>query len=418
MKTQRIRYRGTLHPFVSTRSFGTLQTTKKDYLLTRSPSSPLWSQHGARVREHSTMRDFVSDHYDLGNRPVNEVDHVFLSKAFSGPRLHKTYHSWYPYNGITEWTFSDGCFRQLIAPSYFNTKLPLPPSTFLADHSNTAIGSMTHQFPTEISAINALIELKDIPELLDTVREVKDLLQFLGAGGGINFGSKRRPPSIGQASAIHMQYNFGVSPLIGDIKTIANIFQLVDARLAHLKRTFGKYARVGHTSHWESDTTTRIESFGSAIAGEEMYLDVVRARSTVTSTAQVRNNLAWVDSWEGIVRGFIGTLGLDNPALIAYEAMKFSWLVDYFLPVGDIIQNWKFQDLTGWIVRRFTTSIKTDYDVVVSVKARGALFPEVLGVFTITRYTRNIGFPSQFGGISSPNAKQLSILAALTIGHN
>jgi hypothetical protein len=354
------------------------------------------------------MFDYVSNKWEQGDWPVKEVDHIYVSKA-NMARQFRTYHNTGPFVGHTDWTLQDGAFRQLIGMNFHDSWLPLPSASIRSQHARAAVKGMTVQFPREISMANTLIELKEIPQLIGHIREIMDLLRTLRKNW--------REIDIRNVASIHAGHNFGVSPLIGDLIAIDSLWKVVDARLQHLRRTKNRWTRTGHLTESQLDPNTVIATYGSSIPGEGIRLVHKTTNCVIRSTALVRNKFDWVDTWEGIVRGLIGAMGLNNPLSIAWEMVPFSWAVDYVVPVGDWLETLQFQQITDWSIKRLTTSYKQTATIAIELTSNGNKYVPI-GSYDITRYTRYVGLPPVLGGITSPNAKQLSLLAAVATGRS
>lgn len=142
----------------------------------------------------------------------------------------------------------------------------------------------------------------------------------------------------------HLEYNFGVVPLLGDISSIYTIFQKLESAidewnsLAALgvvidyhetisENTYsdsGSYPIPGHpwlapytygNRDWSVDQTTK--------AIVHVYGRPVR----------IPNNMRY--------KAYIRALGLDKPISGLWEAVPFSWAIDYFTNVGDLVGKWE-----------------------------------------------------------------------------
>lgn len=407
-KSPRFRVQGGFHPFLSVRSFGHELIGMTPFLWEPAPTYGSWND-GASVGLHSRMADFISNHYEFGDRPVQPVDHVKVTKSF-GPRTIQTPFYWFPFQGVTEWTFfMDGAFWQ--GPGLHDLELvcPNPPESVMTEHARKFVKESLTQFPTEISMANTLLELKEIPAMLDLLKDAHDYLDALYRNP--------RGLSVQTVNNLYLGYNFGVAPVISDLIAIDGLYKKVHGRLEHLRRTKGKYTRIGSVSHFSKTRNTTYHTYSGFALDEWVRLVLVNSDYEIRTTCKVRNDLAWVDSWEGIVRGLVGAMGLDNPLAVLWEATPWSWAIDYVVPVGDWLETLKFQDVSAWRVIRMTTSIKAKHTVRVMLKPRHE-DERPLGEFELTRYTRNIGMPPTFGGITAPNNKQLSLFAAAAIGRN
>lgn len=123
-------------------------------------------------------------------------------------------------------------------------------------------------------------------------------------------------------SNLWLEYHFGWAPLLDDIYGACNVLksnppaQRVRATGKKKQRTVvvaGQYA-------WSTDGTYSVK----AAIGAEVYIS--------------NGNLALANQ-----------LGLVNPASIAWEVVPFSFIVDWFIPVGKFLESWT--DMLGYTVR-------------------------------------------------------------------
>lgn len=119
-----------------------------------------------------------------------------------------------------------------------------------------------------------------------------------------------------------LEWHFGWSPLLGDIHDAAKV----------MSRPIPTTAKVSG-SGWNS--MSRHDEYRSAISS---YLQDSQAQVSyrVSATVTVENpNLARAEQ-----------LGLINPAVVLWEVVPFSFVVDWFANVGDYLQG--FSDFAGF----------------------------------------------------------------------
>lgn len=408
-KSPRTRKKGNhVLPFLRFRSIGNDAIFGEQYVWHSSQYVDGSHWDGADIGQNSVMADNLADHYEFGERPVMGVDHLKVVKSF-GPRTVATFHDWFPFIGRTEWTFlRDGCFWQGPGIHDVDVFAPLPSRTVIRDHSLKAFKEMLQQFPAEISLPNTLMELKEIPRLFDTVKDVDDFLRGLGRDRG--------GESIRKAANLYAAENFGVDPLIGDITTAFKLRDIVARRLAHLRRNRGKWARAGSLTRLTVDADVHFAHMEAAL-DEKVRLVRTKSEYEIRSTCRIQNDLSWVNEWEGWIRGFMATTGWNNPASVLWEATPFSWAVDYLLPIGDYLETLGFQQIEGWLIKRLCTTVVGTHTISVEIHPRHGIWRK-LGDFKIRRYTRAIGLPEMSWGIGVPTTKQTSLLAAVAIGRN
>lgn len=121
------------------------------------------------------------------------------------------------------------------------------------------------------------------------------------------------------AAKLWLEYWFGWSPLISDIHNAVDILQSQGPKTSAFGRATVRnpYQLIGRPSNnpdwaWQYDVPDW------------------RFRALVQADVQVTNkNLFRADQ-----------LGLINPASVAWEVIPFSFLVDWFIPVSDFLEEW------------------------------------------------------------------------------
>lgn len=193
------------------------------------------------------------------------------------------------------------------------------------------------------------------------------------------------------ASKLWLEYHFGWSPLIKDIHSAV---QLLEAPFAYGKPCKGS----------ASKTEVIKDSYNSGYSG---IRGKFVAKTLMQATVNVNNpNLHRATQ-----------LGLTNPAVIAWELIPFSFLVDWFIPVENFLSSWS--DFFGL---DFEYSFTTSYNVF-----EGSMFrymnttnygPDAIesGITAVT-LARSLGitspviYPKAFKGLSvSRGATAISLL--------
>jgi len=190
-----------------------------------------------------------------------------------------------------------------------------------------------------MSLPNFLIELKDVRELAAQVVALKNRYKHARS-----FGDLKR--YLGDR---WLTYNFGLRPMVLDILAGLNASEAVRKRIAFLKKTYGRpiTARRTYTeiidekiqgpSDWEV-----LGSFGSR--GTELVLGrstrtryPMRVKHTVGAT--LLQELPGLDDPYTFLRGLVSAYGIDRPFSVVWEAIPFSWMADYFLRIGDLMDT-------------------------------------------------------------------------------
>lgn len=167
-------------------------------------------------------------------------------------------------------------------------------------------------------------------QIIKSMRAVRRA-DFIGAA--VALGCKK-PPGLKQwrrypkgAANVWLEYHFGWAPLIADIGDAVNVLQ--SPRPSN--RFFGK----------GSYTDREFFPRGSY---DWTYDMTMSSRVMISSWVEVSNpNLHRANQ-----------LGLVNPAVIAWELVPFSFVVDWFLPVGKFLDS--FTDQVGYNIKKPFTS--------------------------------------------------------------
>jgi hypothetical protein len=158
----------------------------------------------------------------------------------------------------------------------------------------------------------------------------------------------RKRDRLDQFSDNWLEYSYGWAPLIGDIyqasKLISDGFNYGDDIVEFRKTLFDERVHDKNNIWWSSSVG---KSKASDVSGTSLYRKTLKVRYKVTDPDfRVRD-----------------ALGLTNPALVAWEVIPFSFVVDWFIPVGDFLRDLTlFQGLTfhsGYI------STKREYDITI-----------------------------------------------------
>jgi len=117
------------------------------------------------------------------------------------------------------------------------------------------------------------------------------------------------------ASAIWLEHSYGWSPLLGDVYTAMEYQKLDPPPLIHKK---------GKSEH------IFLEKELSASVAFPGYIRESKWEIQGKTAVQVRAEIIVVDPSVAFAR----TLGLQDPALLAWELLPYSFVVDWFLPIG------------------------------------------------------------------------------------
>jgi len=174
-----------------------------------------------------------------------------------------------------------------------------------------------------------LFELKDFPGML---KDLGDALvrRRLGQGGPKD----------------HLAYSFGWAPLVSDVLSLLKLQKSIESRIAYL-RALENGARVRQTlAHSEILHANTPNGFDLAIDGASILtcdvLTTERIRVWFTANAKLVNPLPAVSLTPKAVELLL--LGAIPSGSTLWEAIPWSFLVDYFANIGDYMAATR-----GWI---------------------------------------------------------------------
>jgi hypothetical protein len=188
-----------------------------------------------------------------------------------------------------------------------------------------------------------LFELADLPKMLKSVGE--DLLQLAFR--------KKRPPHIDDivtySAGKNLEVQFGWLPLISDLGKMLDFQNIVDKRVKELKRLSSSRGLRRRFTVWEDNleyhgTTTLQSSNFSAwatynIRNHAKQWATLRWRLDPVQTS----GLPFLDK-DIVKQAERLTLDLNSElhqgidAASVWEAIPFSWMIDYFANVGDVLK--------------------------------------------------------------------------------
>jgi hypothetical protein len=136
------------------------------------------------------------------------------------------------------------------------------------------------------------------------------------------------------------------------------------------------------------------------------------------------HKLPWLNDVQGTLRAAAGALGLNNPLQVVWQAMPFSFVVDWFLNIGGALSQLDFQDRTvEWDIWNVHWSAKHTFDVEVRQRFNDSngnvLIDQMVGRWRCSRYERFRGYPApeSMFDLDSLSPKQASLLAALILAN-
>lgn len=265
-------------------------------------------------------------------------------------------------------------------------------------------------------------------------------------------GELRHPPTIprvlmARAKAFrdlgsdYLNVNFGWKPFVSDLRKMYETYVTIDRRLAQLVRDNGRGVRrrteLGNTETTTSGNVATKEGGwyfhyspasypGMAYRGGFSWTRTQKTRTWYV--AKYRYYIPDVGSSQWTKRATRALYGVNITPEVVWELIPWSWLIDYFSNVGDIVSNLSTNAAShltadyAYVMR--TTEVRVEcrahatWDPYPSRGVQGGTFEAVInnGYETKTRQLASpYGFGVNYDGLS---AYQMSILAALGISRS
>ena len=212
--------------------------------------------------------------------------------------------------------------------------------------------TMQPRFEGQISMINFLYELKDVKSLLghayDLFRGLKNLRKIISK---VSKNPKYDPSK--PLASVYLEYEFGIKPLIRDLATIigqlGETVQAAQEEFQALGRTEG-----GLTSHYSEDLAT-YTNFREGTKNNYIYGYGTETRTRFVATLRYNYDYKLRSDFDAFMKYW----GLTGSAEAVWEAIPFSFLVDYFIKIGKAIHAMEVDPNVKLFDIKYCESLKT-----------------------------------------------------------
>lgn len=240
--------------------------------------------------------------------------------------------------------------------------------------------SFTDQFPDTCSIANTLIEFKQgIRNQLPMVRDLKQRI-----------------------SSNYLKIQFGYKPLWNDLKACCKMYGKFKNRLKFLKENKVMFEDqrklvLEPIVNYEKDYVAYYQAPdipqppGPPLVQPQVYhplRTLIRdewSEATHYATAFINNQIKGLDEVSRQVDAMAGMLGLCNPIKIAWNAVPWTWLCDWFVDVDQVLDAFEGQPFEGKLV------LESAY---LSTKIKSLSWVETVSQVGATRVSEEKGFLS------------------------
>ena len=287
-----------------------------------------------------------------------------------------------------------------------------------------AFNKQITQVPSKISIVNSLIELKDFAPLFKGLAKVPKALRD-PSGSSLRqlvsrpASNKRALPKRVAKSGVDtfLQWNFAWAPFISDLEALAGLVDRVTRRLNYLRQTKGKEVTV----YFEKEDCYAHPQVGQVIfqGGDSRAYRNYTLRSyacTFHSTWTLKHNLQGLDDAWASLRATLADLGINNPLKIVWNAIPFSFMVDWVSSFSAWLNRSAIQPFTGqWDISRVTSSYKEAFTVDAELLLPDDGSVQLMRRVQVEHYNRLDGLPLTLGGFDFTQLTDTQQKLALSI---
>jgi hypothetical protein len=268
-----------------------------------------------------------------------------------------TYGLWdYPILGIPELFVSPssgGHYVNICSPNEINTMV------------GQSLDAMLPGIRPELSLVNSIIELKDFKSLPRTLRNIKNLTKSITT---LDWGSLSLRRLIRGGSDVYLQTQFNILPLLSDITGIKNAIIRTRQKVQNLLENEGRlltkhYARPINTLTPSHDYVT---SDPGSLPSYMSPGSVTFERDTSYESSMFRAMIEYsyeLDPWarqQAQLRGLLDALGVNCNPQIIWNAIPWSFVVDWVVGVNRWLDQFKTRNLEPVThIKRYMISLST-----------------------------------------------------------
>jgi len=242
-----------------------------------------------------------------------------------------------------------------------------------------ALGRMLPYIKEQLSLVNSLIELKDFKTLPKTFRELVRFTRNFAREFEYRKGMTLRE-MLRLAGDAFLQWKFNISPLISDIMGIYRSLVGLEARINDLVSRAGRPQTRHYAFRWTefpnvSETSPLYTPVGvyddvvrvGPVNGMKQIRTVSYAPSTFHAEIQYNYNYTKYQIDHARLLSTLDSLGIKvNPGIV-WNAIPWSFVVDWVLRVGDYLDSFEVRNMEPQInILKYLWSVKRSRRILVS----------------------------------------------------
>jgi len=354
---------------------------------TSNGTLPLWTRWD--VIDDVAGKSRIKEGVWRGKYPSSPVQHWSARIELATPKTGwRSYYRWF----LAEKPVAHG-----FDPNQFANSLAAYDESLVKSLATEAFYDLSEQVPEEVNLSNFFLELDDAAKMLP---KLSNSISKTLADGALSF-------------------SFGSAPFFGDLAKLADIATTVQARLHWLRSTYGKHVPIGVQRNGVLHHSPGNVDGQWSGRYTDYYLTAIpiNTESTFRAGGTLYHELQGLNGIEGMIRGLMGALGFVNPLSTVWNAIPFSFILDWISDFSSQLRALSLRPFNGaWEVHNFTYSVKdrVEYKVLMNAEFDDGSYTDPIGKLQISRYNRGVGLPVVAATlILPPSAKQFALLTAL-----
>lgn len=330
----------------------------------------------------------------------------------------------------------------------------IDPPPYIDDLITRSLNAMLPGIKAELSLVNSVIELKDFVSLPHTIERIEKFLvtttghKFfrlptrlarVRRSFGKNSGRTLRE-ALGASSDAYLQLEFNIGPLLQDITGIFQAVSSLEKVIRDLLIRAGRVQRRHFTYKWLPGLVPAVSSTSivqwydtnyvnngfvnvpyGGIPGSTLYSSYQEFPATFHAEIEYNYSLSQFQVEHARLLGFLDLLGVNLNPQIIWNAIPWSFVVDWVVGIGSILNNFAVRNLEPKTnITKYLWSWKYNRTRKRSIQSY-ATWPNMVPLSARNLphtyesiYRRQVGIPANNSVIlSGLSSKELSLGAAL-----
>lgn len=256
---------------------------------------------------------------------------------------------------------------------------------------------------TRLNLSVSLMELMDIKKLWDILPNK-------------HFRLKDWHSVLHYANGLHLNYNFGWKPFLGDVLGVLETLNTFEARLSRLLREQNRPLRKRF-----SESGTKVESLWSTpVPNTPRTIEYdLSAQANFTSCFDFTYSLPDYKMQELRNRAWLDALGLHATIGNLWQILPWSFVVDWFVDVGGMLDTFQSDWVQPWLMfHQSCYSRKVYGSCRISISHRalsGAVYKGTPVTLDFSHYSRCLGLPTFQVGDPNLDADKIRLGASLAL---